>query len=166
MTKAEFFKLISRFAQSSLPAVNGRHVYLWHGSPEELKRKIPAETLVSVDLHHLAATLSRAPRAQDEARRLLNQAIQTTLAERLKFDHQQIFVVTGCDLLSRYEVSLSLFFQLTSERHMIVFVVPLAETDFHPSLPLPSYVTLDPTKPFHYLQAMVGAVATISDSET
>lgn len=165
MTKIELFNLISRFIQRPLPAVNGRHVYLWHGSPEELKRKVPAEALVLIDLHHLAATLSRAPRRRDEARRLLGQAIQTILTEKLTFDHQQIFVVTGCDLLSRYEVPLSPFFELTSERHMFIFIVPLAETNFQPSLPLPSYVMLDPTKPFKDLQAMVGGAATISDAE-
>jgi hypothetical protein len=165
MTKAEFFKLISRFAQAPLPAVSGRHVYLWHGSLEVLKRNIPTETSVSVDLHHLAAMLPRTPRAHDEARRLLSQAIQTTLTEQLKFDHQQIFVVTGCDLLSRYEVPLNPFFEIASERHLVVLVVLLVETNFQPSHPLPSYVTLDPSAPFNYLQAMVGAVATISDSE-
>lgn len=165
MTKDEFFKLISRFAQTPLPAVNGRHVYLWHGSLEGLKRNIPTETLGSVDLHHLAAMLPRAPRARDEARRLLDQAIQTTLTEQLKFDHQQIFVVTGCDLLPRYEVPLNSFFEIASETHLVILVVSLIETNFQPSHPLPSYVTLDPTIPFNYLQAMMGATATIGDSE-
>jgi len=165
MTKRELFDLISRFAQRPLPAVNGRHVYLWHGSLDVLKRAIPAETFVSIDLRHLAVALPRAPRARDEARRLLNQTIQTTLNEKLEFDHQQIFVVTGCDLLSRYEVSLNSFFQLASEKHMIILVVPLAETQFQPSRPLPNYVVLDSTAPFNYLQAVLGTAATIGDAE-
>lgn len=165
MTKHELFDLISRFAQRPLPAVNGRHVYLWHGSLAVLKRAIPTETLVPIDLHHLAAALPRAPRARDEARRLLSQAIRTTLNEQLKDDHQQIFVVTGCDLLSRYEVPLNLFFQLASEVQMFILVVPLAETQFQPSYPLPSYVTLDSTTPFNYLQTEVGPAATINDAE-
>jgi hypothetical protein len=164
MTKDELFNLISRFALRPLPAVNGRHVYLWHGSLEILKRGIPVEILISIDLHHLAATLPRAPRMRDEARRLLSQAINTTLNEH-ESDHQQIFVVTGCDLLSRYEVPLNPFFQVASERQMVILVAPLAETHFQPSHPLPSYVVLDPTAPFNYLKAVVGAVATINDSE-
>lgn len=166
MTKRELFDLISRFAQRPLPAVSGRHVYLWHGSPDILKRAIPAETFVSLDLHHLAVTLPRVPRARDEARRLLSQTIQTTLNEKLALDQQQqIFVVTGCDLLSRYEVSLNSFFQLASEKQMFILVVPLAETQFQPSHPLPNYVLLDPTTPFNYLQAGVGTAMTINDAE-
>lgn len=163
MTKAELFDLISRFAQRPLPALAGRHVYLWHGPLSVLKEAVPTELLVStIDLRHLAATLPRAPRAHDEARRLMVQIIQKSLNEQLEAAGQQIFLITGCDLLSRYHVSLNPFFQVASEKRMVILVVPLSETQFQPSSPLPGYVELNAATPFEYLYAAVGSTATIS----
>lgn len=127
-----------------------------------LKEAVPTGLLVSLDLHCLAATLSRAPRTRDEGGRLLRRAIQTKLDEQLASDSQQVFVVTGCDLFSRYQVSLNPFFQLASEKRMIILVVPVAETNFQPSSPLPGYVVLDAAASFDYLHAAVGSTATIS----
>jgi hypothetical protein len=79
--------------------------------------------------------------------------------------HQQVFVITGCDLLSRYQVPLNLFFQLASEQTMFILVISPAETHFQPTQPLPGYVLLDTAAPFNYVQAAVGAAATISMDE-
>jgi hypothetical protein len=164
MTKNEFFDLISRFAQRPVPAVDGRHVYLWHGPLELLKNGIPADSLVQIDLHQMAPILPGAPRSRDEARRLLSNVITTTLNENNAV-RQQIFTVIGCDLLSRYEVSLSPFFQVASERQMVILVVPIDETYFRPSHPLPSYVMLDPAAPCNYLKAGLGVASIINTSE-
>jgi hypothetical protein len=165
MTQDELLDLISRFSQRPLPALGGRHVYLWHGSWEGLKGAIPTQVVAHLDLHRLAATLERAPRARDEASRLLRRAVQKELNERLTSDSQQILVVTGCDLLSRYQVSINPFFQVASEKHMVILIVSPAETYFQPSEPLPDYVTLDASAPFDYLQAAVGPEATVNVTE-
>ncbi len=167
MTKAELLDLISRFSNRPVPALtSGRHVYLWHGQLEVLFKAIPNEVSVSrVDLHRLAIDLPRTPRATTEARKLLRHTIQKTLNTQLTANGQQIFVVTGCDLLSRYQVSLNPFFELASEKRMIIFVVVSAETRFQPPPSLPSYVELNTSVPFEYLQTTVGSVATISVEE-
>ena len=165
MTKDELLTLIARFSQRPLPALGGRHVYLWHGTLESLKGAIPAQVLTLLDLHRLAAALPRAPRASDEARRLLSRAIEEELDERLAPDSQQILVIAGCDLLCRYQVSINSFFQIASEKQIVILVVSPAETRFQPSSPLPDYVTLDASAPFDYLLAAVGPEATINAAE-
>ncbi len=166
MTKTEFFELISRFAQRAVPALSGRHIYLWHGPPATLSAAMPAGLRVSaIDLHQLAVSLPRAPRARSEANRLLRQTIEKELADNCVPNSQQIFLVTGCDLLSRYEVPLSPFFQLASEKRMFIFVAPSSETTFQSTSPLPAYVDLKAAAPFEYLQAAVGPAATINGNE-
>lgn len=166
MIKADFFNLIARFAQRPMPALGGRHVYLWHGQLRTLTAALPGELkMFTLDLHQLAAKLPRTPRARDEARQLLTRAIQQQLKSQLETSSQQVFVVTGCDLLSRYQVSLRSFFQLASESRMIILVVSALETQFQPSGLLPSYVELDPGAPFEYLQTTLGVAATINMDE-
>ncbi len=167
MTKAELLDLITRFSNRPVPALTGgRHVYIWHGQPEALFKAISNKvSFTKVNLHHLAIDLLRTPRATAEARKLLGRAVQKTLNAQLTPNGQQIFVVTGCDLLSRYQVSLNPFFELASEQRMVVFVVASAETNFQPPPSLPSYVELDTAVPFEYLQTSVGSIATISVDE-
>jgi hypothetical protein len=69
MTRDDLFSLIQRFSQGPLPALDTRHVYVWHGEPAALRDAIPTAAAVDIDLHQLAATLDRVPRAQDEAMR-------------------------------------------------------------------------------------------------
>jgi hypothetical protein len=166
MTQTEFLNLVSRFANRPLPALNGRHIYLWHGQLNRLEAAIPPGlSTTRINLHHLVSTLPRTPRAHDEARRLLARTIQQNLPERLISNNQQIYIITGCDLLSRYQLSLQSFFQLASETQMVILVVPLSETQFQPVVPLPGYVELDAAAPFEYLQTALGSRATITMDE-
>ena len=167
MTKAELLDLVSRFADRPVPALaTGRHVYLWHGQLNYLKAALPTDLSISpIDLHQLTVALARTPRADNEAQRLLRQVIQQEINTYLTSNSQQIFVVTGCDLLSRYRVSLNPFFEIASEKRMIIFVVSSSETRFQPPPSLPTYIELNPAVPFEYLQTFIGLAATISADE-
>ena len=165
MTRDEFLDLLSRFAERPLPALSGRHLYLWHGSVEHLTAIVPGNVARTLDLHALAATLPHSPRSADAARRLLRDALRSQLAELPTLDRQRVLVVTGCDLLSRYRVPLGPFFEVASERLMVVLLVPPAETHFRPAEPIPDYVLLDPDAPFEYLQTLVGKGAVINTVE-
>ena len=153
MTAEEFLGLVGRFAGRPMPAVHGRHVYLWHGDMDRLVNAAPADVCRALDLHSLAATLLKAPRALDEARQLLRRAIQQQLDAWRHAPHQQVIVVTGCDLLCRYQVALAPFFAAASECVMVVMVVSSAETAFQPAEPLPEYVALNPRAALDYLRA-------------
>lgn len=165
MTAGEFLDLLSRFAQHPLPAVSGRHVYVWHGEPSRLTSAVPAEARRSLDLHALAGTLPRAPYAVDEARQLLRRAVQQQLDELRDPEQQQIVVVTGSDLLSRYRVPLAPFFAAASERLLVVLVVPSIETSFEPTSPLPDYVSLNPRAPLDYLQTALDQPSAVVSAE-
>jgi hypothetical protein len=165
MNQGEFLALLSRFAERPMPALAGRHVYLWHGPVDLLRRTLPGHTLQPLDLHALAAGLSQAPRSVDGARRLLLRAIRPRLAGLLPPDRQQVVVVTGCDLLSRYRVPLGPFFEIASERTAVVFVVPPEETRFQPAEPLPEYVSLNSHAPLDYLRGALGEGASIATVE-
>lgn len=156
MTQDEFLELLSRFAERPMPALTGRHVYLWHGGVDRLTGALPCSAVRMLDLHALAATLSQTPRSVDAARRLLLQAIRAQLADVLSSDRQQVIVVAGCDLIGRYGVPLGPFFEVVSERTAVVLTIPSEETHFQPTEPLPDYVSLLPHAPFDYLRAALG----------
>ena len=151
MNQHEFLDLLSRFAERPMPSLAGRHVYLWHGSLEPLTRALPNRVRRSLDLHALAATLPQAPRSVDGARRMMLQAIRSQISDLLSSDHQQVLVVSGCDLLSRYRVPLGSFFEIASEQTAVVLTLPPAETRYQPSVPLPEYVSWNPRAPLDYL---------------
>jgi len=151
VSESEFVSLIVRFAESPFPAVSRRHVYLWHGDLGRLLAAIPAVARRRLDLHALAGTLPRAPYALDEARQLLRRAVQQQLDELREPGRQQILVVTGTDLLSRYRVPLAPFLAAASEHLLVILVVSASETAFESSLSLPDYVSLNTGAPLEYL---------------
>jgi len=162
MTRDDLFSLIQRFSQGPLPALDKRHVYVWHGEPEVLHDAIPAAVLVEINLHQLAATIDRAPRAQDEAMRLLRAALERLLKSNRRADRQQVFFISGCDLLSRYRVPAKSLYALASEQHMIILAVSPAETRFQPSSHLPDYVSLNTSATLDYLRSLIGEAATVT----
>jgi hypothetical protein len=165
MKNDELVNLIARFAQHSIPALEHRHVYLWHGSWEKLKEAVPVVALVKVDLRLLVADLPQTPRAQDKAAQLLRRTIEKTLQHQIAFARQQVVVVTSCDLLSRYHVPLRPFFDIVSEQRMVILVVPPAETRVLPAGLLPEYVVFDPSAQFEYLRAALGDLAIVDVPE-
>jgi len=157
VTYDEFANLLSRFAQRPIPAVQGRHVYLWHGELAALRTLLPPGLAVDLDLYALAKELQRTPFSTDEARRVLQTAIANWLRQYLPAPgKQQAVVVTGNSLLRRYRVPLSEFFQATSESRLFVFAVSPRETAFQPPQPLPGYILLQPSSTFDYLKTNLG----------
>jgi hypothetical protein len=165
MNQDEFLDLLRRFAERPMPALEGRHVYVWHGNMAHLRKALPGPTVQPLDLHTLAAGLSQAPTSMDGARRVLLRAIRSQIADLLSSDHQQVLVVTGCDLLSRYRVPLVSFFEIASERTAVVFAVSLDETCFQLAEPLPEYVSLNARAPLDYLRGAVGEGAVVATIE-
>lgn len=157
MRPAEFLDLLVRFAERPAPAPAGRrHAYLWHGEVDRLTVALRGSAVRRLDLHALAAALPQAPRAVDAARRVLLQALRSELAGLTAPERQAILVVTGCDLLSRYNVALTPFFEIASDRTAVVFAISPAETQFQPNTPLPEYVSLDPRAPFNHVHSILG----------
>jgi hypothetical protein len=140
-------------------------VYVWHGSEGSLTAVVSGSVTRILHLHKLAAALTRAPRSIDAARSLLTRAIRSQIDDLISSQGQQVVIVTGCDLLSRYRVRLSLFFERASEQVMVVFVVPPDESHFQPSVPLPGYVALNPDAPLEYLSTALDKRAVIDDAE-
>ena len=160
MKKEELFSLIDNFSDRPVPATSGRHVYLWHGSIETLMSEIPRKICQKINLHKLVARFKSTPRAQDQASRLIWKSIQDTLAES-SHSGQHIFVITGCDLLSRYRVPLKVFFERASEERMFLFALSSEDTNFQPTGFLPNYVLFNPTAAHKYLKEVIGEAATI-----
>lgn len=158
----QFTDLLASFAQRSVPPLTGRHVYVWHGEPAALRAMVPGGLASELDLHSLAAGLSRTPYALDEARRVLQAAVQTWLRDHAPAAGQrQVIVVTGCGLLERYRLPLDAFYQASGDTRMMVLVVTPAETAFDPRRPLPPYVIVQPAAALAFLRAAVGEPAVI-----
>ena len=126
---------------------------------------MPGGVVRTLDLHTLAAGLPSAPRSIDAVRRLLRGALRSHLASLGTLSRQQVLAVTGCDLLSRYQMPLGPFFEIASERLMVVLVISPEETRFRPNEPLPDYVSLDSHAPFNYLRHALGEGAVINTVE-
>jgi hypothetical protein len=165
MNQEEFLDLLARFAERPMPALSGRHVYLWHGSLDSLARALPGNVSRVLDLHALASSLAQAPQSIGAARRVLLQAIRAQIAGLLPSDRQQVLVVTGCDLLSRYRVPLGSFFEIASEHTAVVLTLLPVETSFQPSAPLPEYVSWNPRAPLDYLCSALDKRAVIDTVE-
>ena len=166
MKREEFARLLKQFTQRPMPAPNRRHIYVWHGDPSSLQALLPAGHSRVLNLHHVVTELSRTPRARDEASRLLRRAIESYLYEEPLSGDQQVLIVTGCDLLNRYQVSLTPFFEFVSESQMVVFVVPSSETNFTPVTPLPRYVMMKSDGHLEYLRGhMVDSGAIVDGDE-
>jgi len=163
MTKADFADLLARMSKRPVLAVNGRHVYLWHGWPSSLQGIMPAGLDVQLDLYALASGMQRIPRGDEAARRMLQAAIAQWLSEHAVSGRQQVVTVTGCSLLMRYGVPLVPFFQVTSEACAIIFVV--SPQDAPTDLPrLPQYVSVRPSATLDYLRAAIPDEAVIGDT--
>jgi hypothetical protein len=157
VTYDEFATLLTHFAQRPVPAVYGRHVYLWHGEMTALRALLPTGLAVELDLYALAGELQRTPVSADEARRVLQTAIANWLRQHLPAPgEQQAVIVTGNSLLRRYRMPLGDFIQAASESRLFVFVVSPQETTFQPRQPLPGYVLLQPSATFDYLKTNLG----------
>ena len=83
MNQEEFLDLLRRFAERPMPALAGRHVYLWHGDVDPLRRALPGHTLRTLDLYALAASLSKA-KMLDQFHRLLFEVAVTSSSERMR----------------------------------------------------------------------------------
>lgn len=158
----DFKSLLARFAQRPVPSIAGRHVYLWHGELPVLHALLPLELSVHLDLWDVARSLPRAPLAVDEARRVLQAAIEAWLDHHLPpVGAQRVVVVTGAALLARYRMPLNVFFNLAGESQMFVFILPPHETAFQPRRPLPPYVDFDAQATLTYLHTKLGDPAII-----
>ena len=166
MNEDELFGLIQQFTERPVPSTDGRHVYLWHGDLEILRKRIPQKIIGLLDLHQIVAELPRTPNSQDEAARLLRKVIQKKLYQFGQTNLQQISLIVGCDLLSRYKVPLTDFFALASETQMFIFVVLPEETHFRPTSPLPDYISLNPLSTLNYLRGAFGETNTIDLNES
>jgi hypothetical protein len=153
MTSDEFFQLLTRFARRPTPSLEGRHVYVWAGQTSILSAKIPRGQITVLDLHALCKTLERTPNTTEAARTVFAEAISKWLEKEMpEDDKQRVLVITGCDVLLRYQIPPSPFVQIASEKRLIVFTVPPEERQYKPTRPLPNYVHLEPSATFTYLK--------------
>lgn len=162
MTNSEFFQLLERFASQPIPALSIRHLYLWQNRLDRLMTAMPPNLAAHMDMYALAATMVRRPNAFDEARRVIQSAIELWLHDYANdARQQQVVVVTGVSLLARYRVPLDRFAQAASDRRMIVFVLPASETAYQPPRPLPTCIQVNPAAQLGYFQATLNPTAIV-----
>jgi hypothetical protein len=157
MTPDDLLQIVDRLTHGPVvPTAGVRHLYLWYGDPDRLEEIIPAPLLQRLDLYELVRRLPRTPYAADEARRLLREQIKQELHARATSSDRQVLVVSGCNLLARYNVPLQPFYSFTSDHRVVILVVPRADAEFPPPPRLPDFVRLATTVPFDALSQAVG----------
>ncbi|HOG47277.1 MAG TPA: hypothetical protein PLJ35_08775 [Anaerolineae bacterium] len=160
MTPAELQHLAARFARGPvMPCGSERHVYLWRGTPGALIALLPPGRHMRLDLHELAGALPAKPIEPEGARRAIARAIERALrAADVGPAAQQFVVVTGCELLMRYSVSLGTLYQAACDSRMVILVVPSYAAPAHP---LPRYVEFRPDATYAYLKPSLEDMAII-----
>jgi len=160
MMQEQFSRLLKRFAINPVTSTTGRHVYLWRGNDSHLRDIVPADVKEVLDLHTLAASAPRTPYEQAYASRVIQKLIEVWLEKNLVEIQQRVVIISGCDILARYHVPLTAFFQWVSDTTMFIFV---AEDWTSLSLAgrIPEYVSFNPQGVFTYLHEIVGESATI-----
>lgn len=160
MTKTDFLGLLENFSQRPIPATtrSARHIYVWQSDVDTLRARVPASAFQLLDLHGLCKALNTTPSNPNLARQTLERALTDWFARAFApTGGQRVLVVTGCDLLARYGVSLGAFLQRANETRMIVFVVPAQNTSYQPRS-LPSFIHLQPNATFVYFNSFDDAI--------
>jgi hypothetical protein len=160
MMQEQFSRLLKRFAGSPVTSTTGRHVYLWHGNDSHLSDIVPAEVKEVLDLHTLVASASRTPYEQADAARVIQKLIEAWLEKNLAETRQRIVIISGCDILARYRVPLTAYFQWVSDTTMFIFVVE-DWTSLSLAGHIPEYVSLNTQSVFTYLHEIMSESATI-----
>jgi len=160
MMREDFSHLLKRFAINPVTSTIGRHVYLWHGNDSQLLDLVPAEVKEILDLHTIIASAPRTPYEQSEASRIIQKLFEAWLEKNLVEIRQRIVIISGCDVLVRYHIPLTAFFQWASDTTMFIFI---AENWTSISLAgrIPEYVTINSQDEFIYLREIISESATI-----
>lgn len=150
MNVSDFDTLVSGFSHNPK---SGRHVFLWRGRKAELEKTLPSDITTHLDIHTLATTSYAVSSGTYELRRQFSKEIIKTLQERKnRLTAPQILVVTGCDLLARYELGIRDFYDhYVGDGVMVVFVVP----QHNMKHPWPTFVKFDPDATVRYLEPLI-----------
>jgi hypothetical protein len=164
MKQSELLELITRFADHPIPALTNRHIYLWIGEMNDLISKCPVRFFSILDLHRLCQDLSKVPYGEEAARRQLESTIETWIAKEFPSGRQQRgLLVTGLDLLYRYRLPMSMFFQIASENCMIVLVISALDVDFRPTKVLPAFIHFSSNEIFKYIATEIPEEAIVKE---
>ena len=110
-----------------------------------------------LDIFGLAAELSHHPFAQDEANELLRDALRAKLRDWYAggADACPVLVITGTELLARYRIGLQPFYEVLTDRLMIILVCSAADASYDPAGRLPSYAHCESGATLAYLSRLV-----------
>ncbi len=160
MTSQDLLQLLENFSRRPIPAAtqSARHLYVWQSDVETLRQAVPRTQFYLLDIHALCQTLDATPSSPNLARQKLEREIAAWLAREFPQDAKQcVLVVTGCDLLARYGVSLGMFSQRANESKLIVFVSPLQDTNYQPRS-IPSFIHIQPNATLLYFKSLEDAM--------
>jgi len=154
MKRDQFVTALDAFFQGPRPY---RHLYVWRGEANDLMLLLPSDRVQRLDMFRLAADLSHHPLAQVEANQLLRDALHERLRHWYTSDAESrpVLVLTGCELLARYEVSLQPFYQVLTYESMVILVCSAADSSYDPAERLPAYVHCEPGTTLSYLSRLV-----------
>jgi len=132
MTLDEFERLVKRLATGPDP---DKKVMGWPGSRSELESRVPAAARVSLDLHELAVPSDgeELPKGdQRVARYLIERIRRAAQVHKHKSVRGRVFIVTGLDLLVKYQTGLTVFYEeVNDDRTACVLVVEPVKLDAH-----------------------------------
>jgi hypothetical protein len=150
----QFAKTLRAFLSGPQPY---RHLYLWYGETDDLISLLPAGCAQRLDFFQVTAELDHYPFAQDEAGELLRDALRVQLRDWYAggAEYHPILVVIGCELLARYRVGLHPFYEVLTDRSMVILVCAAADAAYDPQGRLPGYVHCEPGATLAYLSRLV-----------
>ncbi|MBM3189729.1 MAG: hypothetical protein FJZ90_13510, partial [Chloroflexi bacterium] len=159
----EFEQLVAKArSRPTRPMAGQRHLYVWNGDLAVLNALLSPGGYAHLDLYDVARSLERRPTTSQAARQVLESAIEGWLRRYLgQREPSRVLVVSGCDLLMRYRVPMSLFMRELDESRVVILVAPSYSG---PTAPLPREVEFRAHATLDYLRGFVSEQAVIEAS--
>lgn len=156
MNLEDFRKNIAEFKTRPIP---GKHIYVWNDEKSPLLQLTEAEFTEQFDLAlEIGVDENRANEriVRREIEKALENRLSQLYSEVQKRGGQQILVVLSANLLARYGIGLTVFYNYyIGDRTMVIFVVPKPK-DLN-SLTFPEYIEYDANETLKYLTNLVGS---------
>jgi hypothetical protein len=156
-------ELKSLALELSARPIQGKRLFVFTGTIEELNNHLNDEDIVGIskhlDLNQLLIDENITLESEDAIKKALRRALKTTLEQYYReLKGQQILVVTSPELLARYRIELTPFYEYyVSDRTMVIIVSPRIKISTRTQrLKNFYYIEIDENSCINYLKKIVG----------
>lgn len=143
--------------------IQGKRLFIFTGTDEELKNHLNNKDIIQIskylDLNQLSINEDIKLASDDSIKKALRRTLKTTLEQYYReLKGQQILIVTSPEILARYRLELTPFYEYyVSDRTMVIIVSPRIKISTRTQrLKNFDYLEIDENSCINYLKKIVG----------